>query len=1242
LSDFAHLHVHSEFSLLDGVGRLERLVAQAKALDMAAIALTDHGVLYGAIDFYSEAQSAGLKPIIGCEVYVAPGSRTDRRGKTDGSPQHLVLLAQDDAGYRNLVQLVTKAHLEGFYYKPRVDKELLAAHSQGLMCLSACASGEVPRLIQSGDPEGARKAAAWYRDVYGKENYVIELQRHDGLEWLDDINRELIAIARELDLAIVATNDVHYVEPSDARSQDLLLCIQTNATVDDPKRMRMTGTSYYLKSPAEMRALFAEVPEALGTSLAIAERCDLKLKFDRVHLPQFDLPEGYTPETYLEKLCREGLKKRYPRLTPEVDERLRYELQVIKETGFAQYILIVWDMVAFARKQGIMCGPRGSAAGALVLYLIGISDVDPVANNLTFERFLNIERKEMPDVDMDFADDRRDEVIEYVTQKYGRDHVSQIITFGTLGAKAAIRDVGRARGLPFGDVDRVAKLVPTLPVGITIEQALADNPDLKRLHDEDEVVRSLIADARSIEGIARHASTHAAGVVISKDPLSEIVPLQHTTRNDSAVMSQYPMGAVAKIGLLKMDFLGLANLTILGRTLEIIKRTRGITIDLLRLPQDDAKTFAMLGRGETVGVFQVEGRGMTQYLRELRPTSIADVAAMIALYRPGPMNNIPHYIARKHGDEPVEYPHPLLEEVLRDTYGVLTYQDQVLQVLRRVAGYSLGQADIVRKAMGKKVRALMEKEQPRFLQGARKNGVSEADALVIWELLEPFAGYGFNRAHACCYAMVAYQTAYLKANYPAEYMVAVLLAGSGNTEKVVTAIAEARRLSIVVLPPDVNRSEVHFAIEDNGGTPAIRWGLAAIKNVGESAVQPMIAARAQGPFASIDDLCQRVDLRGTNKRVLESMVKAGAFDGLGRRAQLLAVLDRLLAVAQKNHQASDAGQTSLFDVLPVEPESVAITLPEVSEAASTERLAWEKELLGLYLSDHPMQRAAAALLDKVTAQMAELSEDLVGQRVTVGGMLRQLRPLVTKKKDAMIAAALEDLTGTVDLVAFPRTYEKTRDVWLADRVVLVKGKLDVREERYQVVVDEIEPFEVDAEDEPRVAARVASPPTVAVPANGGGPSPRPTANVVAPDVAVTVRVAPSREASNGSGLGNGSNGSGPNGHGANGHGATGAADSNGHGASARRRLVLRLRRSADGGEDVKLLNQIGVILRDHAGGSDSVELIISGADRPRVELEWPDLKIRWDRQLKRSLDDVLGPDAVRLETPDEAERAVVT
>jgi DNA polymerase III subunit alpha len=1058
--DFSHLHVHSEYSLLDGFGRTDALARHARELGMDALALTDHGVMYGSIDFYTAAKDAGIKPIIGVEAYVAPHSRLDKRPKIDVSPYHLVLLAADHTGYRNLIHLTTKAHTEGFYYRPRIDRDLLAQHSAGLICLSACLAGEVPRHIRQGDLKAAREVASWHREVFGPDRYYLELQEHD-VEEQRVVNRELIAIGRDLGLKTVATNDVHYIRPEDLAAQDLLLCIQTNTTLDDPKRMRMDTNTFYLRSPDEMLRYFGEVPEALRSTREIVEKCNLHLDFNRLHLPQFDIPDGHTPDSYLEHLCREGMRERYPSAAQVVEERLRYELDVIRQTGFALYILIVWDIVAFARQRNIVYGPRGSAAGALVCYLLGISNVDPIGNNLTFERFLNIERKEMPDIDMDFADDRRDEMIEYVAQKYGRDHVAQIITFGTLGAKAAIRDAGRAMGMAFADTDRVAKLIPTLPVGMTISKSMEDIAELQRLYDQDQIVRQLIDAAKSVEGVNRHASTHAAGVVISRDPLTEYVPLQLTSRDGKGVMSQYHAYNLAKIGLLKMDFLGLTNLTILGRAVEIIREQRNIDLDLTRIPQDDPKAFALLGSGETVGLFQLEGRGMTQYMRELKPTTVADVAAMIALYRPGPMGNIPHYVDRKHGREPISYPHPLLEETLQDTYGVLTYQDQVLQVLRRVAGYSLGQADIVRRAMGKKIKALMDEEQPRFLSGCKANGLNDVEALRIWELLEPFAGYGFNRAHAACYAQLAYQTAYLKANYPVEYMVAVMRSAMGNSDRIVLAVNECRRLGITVLRPDVNRSEVGFSVEtvrvDDQLRQGIRFGLAAVKNVGESAVEPIVAARSSGgPFASLDDFSHRVDVRGLNKRVLESLVKAGAFDDFGQRGQILAVLDQVVSAAQAAQRAADVGQGSLFELMPVHSPAVAINLPNVSDVPTKEKLAWEKELLGLYFSEHPTQRIQARLASMVSCWCGEINEEWTGQKVTIGGTIASVRSLVTKKRDAMATAVLEDATGTIEIVAFPRVFEKTRDAWIEEQLVIVTGKVEVREERFQVVAESAE------------------------------------------------------------------------------------------------------------------------------------------------------------------------------------------
>ena len=1241
MSDFAHLHVHSEYSLLDGLGRVDALLKRAKELGMDALALTDHGVLYAAIDFYLAARELGMKPILGLEAYVAPGSRLERRGRGEDRPHHLTLLARDLTGYRNLVQLTTKAHLEGFYYRPRVDRELLAQHAEGLICLSGCASAEIPRLLFAGDVEAARRAAAGWLDLYGRDSFYMELQRHDWPE-LDEVNRHILGIARDLGVGVVATNDVHYVRREDARVQDLLLCIQTGTTVDDPKRLRMQGDTYYLRSPEEMRELFAEVPEALSSSLRIAEQCNLSFDFGRVQLPEFPIPEGYTPDTYLEKLCREGLKRRYNRLTPEVDKRLRYELSVIEKTGFALYILIVWDIVRFAQERGIPFGPRGSAAGSIVLYCLGISDVDPIANRLVFERFLNIERREMPDVDMDFADDRRDEMIEYVTRKYGRDHVAQIITFGTLGAKAAIRDTGRALGMPFGDVDRVAKLIPALPLHITIDQAMEEQPQLKELYASDEAVRQLVDLAKGVEGVVRHASTHAAGVVISRDPLAEVTPLQPIAKGEG-VMTQYHMNALSKIGLLKMDFLGLANLTILRRALEIIRQTRGLELDLRSLPQDDERTFEMLSRGETVGIFQLEGSGMTRYLVELKPNSVADLCAMIALYRPGPMANIPHYIARKHGQEEISYPHPLVEDLLKDTYGVLTYQDQVLQVLQRAAGYSLGQADLVRKAMGKKIRALMEKEQPRFVKGCLKNGLTREDADRLWELLEPFAGYGFNRSHAACYAQVAYQTAYLKANYPAEYMVAVLSSAMGNTDKVTVAAAEARRLDIPVLGPDVNRSAVDFGIEADYRQRPIRFGLGAIKNVGESAVQPIIAARQEGgPFKSLDDFCSRVDVKTLNKRVLESLVKAGALDCFGRRNQLLAVLDRIIGVAQQTQRAQEVGQASLFDFLPVEEHehASAVLLPDIPEVPSKEKLAWEKELVGVYVSEHPLQRVARALEGTVIT-CGDVDEELVGKKVRLAGMVRGLKQLMTKRREPMAAATLEDLHGTVEIVVFPRVYERTRELWEEDAILVVAGKVDSRDERLQVVVDSAEPYQVPGEDADAGAEQageggLVEPGRAAAGRAGELARPRANGNGRGPHLEEAGGIASARDAARAAKEHAGAELAAatavPNGKAK----ATRSRDEpaekanggrSGH-AQAPRRLALIFTRSDDGKEDVARFHRLHELLCSHAGGSDSLAIRLVAEGQPTVELEMAGFAVRYNPQLARELKQLLGEGSV--------------
>ena len=1225
-SQFAHLHVHSEFSLLDGLCRVDKLLKRAKELGMSSLALTDHGVMYAAIDFYNAAKELDMQAIVGLEAYVAPNSRFDRKGRgAEERPNHLTLLAKDAVGYRNLVKLTTKSHLEGFYYKPRVDKELLAEHRDGIVALSGCASGEITRLLFNGNRDRAKETAAEYLDLYGRGNFYMEIQRHDWPE-LDVVNKEIVAIARELDVPLVATNDVHYIRREDARSQDVLLCIQTGTTLDDSKRMRMLGDTYYLRSPEEMAELFAETPDALSSTLEIAEKCHLKFDFGRVQLPDFPIPDGFTPDTYLEKLSREGLRRRYSPLTKEAEERLAYELDVIKRTGFSLYILIVWDIVRYARDRGIPFGPRGSAAGAITLYCLGISDVDPLANRLVFERFLNNERHEMPDVDMDFADDRREEMIDYVTEKYGRERVAQIITFGTLGAKAAIRDVGRAMAMPFGDVDRVAKLVPTLPLHITIEQAIADQPQLKEMYETDESVKRLIDTARGVEGVVRHASTHAAGVVISKDPLDEVAPLQNIAKGEG-VMTQYTMNALAKIGLLKMDFLGLANLSILRRSLEIVNQRRGLELDLRNFPQDDERTYEMLGRGETVGVFQLEGSGMTRYLVELRPSNMGDLASMIALYRPGPMANIPQYVARKHGDEPITFPHPILEETLRDTYGVLTYQDQVLYVLQRAAGYSLGQADIVRKAMGKKVRAIMEKEQPKFIAGCLQNGITEDEAAHLWELLEPFAGYGFNRAHAACYAQVAYQTAYLKANYPAEYMCAVLSSAMGTTERVTIASAEARRLGVEVRGPDVNRSVVDFSIEADHRVQAIRFGLGAIKNVGEAAISLLIDERKKnGPFQSLDDLCARADFKALNKRVLESLIKAGALDAFGRRSQLLAVIDQIVGVAQSVQRAQEIGQGSLFDFMSTSEPAASIHLPDVPETPMKEKLGWEKELLGVYVSEHPFERVASALADTITVTCGDIDGDLTGQKVTVAGIVRGLRHLVTKKRTAMAAATLEDLTGTIELVVFPKTFEKTRDLWVEDAILILDGKIDSRNDQLQLIVESAE--EYDASGKIEADSEAARPPSGSAAAGAGFGRAQPAR---APDAGRPAESAARPVAARNGGGSGGGNGNGHgNGHG-NGKGNVSAAGSgNGKpGEAAPRQVTLTFVRGSDPQADLARFQRVHDLLSGGADGNDRVTLVIVADGQPNVEMSGR--QIRCDGQLKRQLAKELGEECVRVE-----------
>jgi DNA polymerase-3 subunit alpha len=1049
---FTHLHVHTEYSLLDGLCSVPQLISRAKELGMDSLAITDHGAMYGVIEFYLAAKEAGVKPILGCEFYVAPLGRHSRE-PADKNPYHLILLAKDKDGYQNLIQLTTRSHLEGFYYRPRVDRELLAEHHEGLVALSACLQGEIPRLILEGRAAEARRAALWYKEMFG--DFYLELQRHPIPE-LERINAELIAIGDELGIPLVAANDVHYVLKGDAYSHELLLCIQTNSTIYDEKRM-VLGDSFYLRSEEEMEELFSDVPQALENSQLIAEMCHLELEFGRLLLPEVTTPRGKTADDCLGEFCREGLARRYPEVPAEVAERLDYELEVIRKTNFANYFLVVWDLISFAKDREILFGVRGSAAASLVLYCLGVTDIDPLENRLVFERFLNIERKEMPDIDLDFQDDRRDEVISYAAQKYGHDRVAQIITFGTFGARAALRDVGRALGMPYGAVDRVARLIP-FGMNMTLERALEENRELANLYYGDETARQLVDGAKRVEGIARHASTHAAGVVISKEPLTHYIPLQRPTKADGGAiaMTQFPMEAIAEIGLLKMDILGLVNLTILGKTREIIAQTRGIEIDLNRIPLDDAKTFELLSSGETTGVFQLEGVGMRRFVKELKPSSFSDIAAMIALYRPGPMQHIPSFIKAKHGLQPIHFPHPALSQILEETYGVIVYQDQVLLIVQAFAGYSLGQADIFRKAMGKKIPEVMRRERKNFIAGARRMGFSPELAKEVFDLIEPFAGYAFNKAHSVSYAMIAYQTAYLKANYPAEYMTAVLTMNMGQPEKIASAIAECHRLAIPVLPPDINRSSATFAIE-NGG---IRFGLAAVKNVGSGAVRPLIAAREQGEFKSIEDLCRRADLRAINRRALESLIKVGALDPLGHSGALLSSIDRIMSLAQREQRLQETGQSTMFDLW---GESVPLPMPalelEGSDVSLKEKLAWEKELLGVYLSEHPFSRAAQKLAPLTTALCGQIDEEMVGQGVVTAGMVSSVRQLFTREGRPFVSATLEDIDGGIEVTAWPEVYQRTKELWIEGNILLVEGKVRARGERVQLSCERVRQYQ---------------------------------------------------------------------------------------------------------------------------------------------------------------------------------------
>ena len=1078
---FVHLHCHSEYSLLDGLARIPQLVSRAKELGQPAVALTDHGVMYGAIEFWQAATDVGVKPIIGMESYLAKGRMTEKLPGEESKPYHLLLLAKDLTGYKNLLKLASLAQLEGFYYKPRVDKETLAAHAQGLICTTGCMAAEIPRLLaEDHDLAKAKKEIGWYYEVFGAENFFFELQDH-AIPELRQLNKALGDLAPHFNARFLATNDVHYVNANEATPHDVLLCIQTQKLVTDPNRMKMSDGSYYLKSRAEMEVALGHFPGALDNTLLVAEMCDVNLKTKGYHLPLYEVPAGHTAETYLRQICVAGLRSRYGSRAddPAIQQRLDYELSVIHQMGFDAYFLIVWDLCQFALSKDIWWNVRGSGAGSIVAYTCGITNLDPLRNSLIFERFLNPGRISMPDIDIDYPDDRRSEMIEYAVQKYGKDNVAQIITFGTMGARAAIRDIGRAMDIPLPEVDKIAKLVPSGPK-VKLKDAF-ENKEFKDLYDSQPHVRKLVDTAGQLEGVNRHASTHAAGVVISDKPLVEYVPLNRPTKDADTsalgVVTQFPMEIIEKIGLLKVDFLGLATLTIMRYACDLIEKRHGVHYELTNIPfirrpddpVEDAqvkKLFDLLGTGYVDGIFQVESEGMRKVLTSMKPSEFEHVIAVVALYRPGPMDYIPTYINRMHGKEPVTYHHPDLEPILKETFGIFVYQEQIIQIATKMAGYSPGEADQIRKAVGKKIQAEIARHRQLFIEGSIKNGYSAAVAEAVYGDIEFFANYGFNKAHAADYAMITCQTAYLKAHYPVEYMTALLSVSKNDTGKVALYTADARRMGIPVLPPDVNRSGLDFTIETDDrfarpttddrppsldGRHAIRFGMAAIKNVGEGAVQVLLDARTKGGlFKSLDDFAHRVDLRIVGKRAMECLVKVGALDQFAPRGRLLGSedkqegLDAIMNASAAHFRAEELGQLSLFGG-GGSAGFESVVLPKVkTEIERKKMLAWEKELIGLYVSDHPLQPVMNEIQQVVTCYSQELTEEMDGKGVTMAGVVTNIRPYQTKKGDPMGFVSLEDLQGHLELVLFPKTW-KEASKWLAlEQIIVVRGKVDAK------------------------------------------------------------------------------------------------------------------------------------------------------------------------------------------------------
>ena len=1254
---FAHLHTHTEYSMLDGLSRIDSLVERTKELGMDSLAITDHGGMYGAIDFYQHAKSEGIRPIIGCEMYVAHGSRHERN-PNERSPFHMTVLAKNDIGYRNLVKLVTTSHLEGFYYRPRVDRDILKQHSDGLVVMSGCASGELPILLSQGRMDEARAVASWYREVF--DDYYLEFMRHGDIPELPQINKGLLEVHRDLDIPLVATNDSHYVRKEDAPLQDILICIHTNTNIEDETRLRMEEDSYYLTSPQEMADLFADLPEAVANTRIVAEKCDLNIDFSQLRLPRFHVPGDMAPFEYLSKLCWDGLARRIPNAGDEEKDRLRYELEVIRQTSFDNYFLVVWDIARFVAERDILFAVRGSAAGSLTLYCLGVTDINPLPYRIVFERFLNLERKEMPDIDMDFQDDRREEVINYMVNKYGREHVAHIITFGTLGARAAIRDVGRALAVPYADVDRVARMIPTR-LGTTLESAQKEpNSELAEAVSVDETIRNLVETAQGLEGVTRHSSTHAAGIVISEQPLDEVVPLQRPQKagetSSLAMTTQYAMAPVAALGLLKMDFLGLVNLTVLDKARRLIANTRGIRFDLPDIPLDDANAFKLLSDGETVGIFQLEGSGMTRNIKELKPSAIGDVAAMIALYRPGPMEHISTFIDAKHGRSSVSYIHPQLQDILEDTYGVIVYQDQVLQIAQAVAGYTLGEADMFRKAMGKKMPEIMAQEKERFLSGARRQGFDGQLAQQVFSLIEPFAGYAFPKAHSVSYGLISYWTAYLKANYTPEYMVSLLNSFVGHSDRITSAVAECRRLNIPVLPPSLSRGQTDFTIElDEDGLPAVRFGMGAVKNVGSAAVNAVLESREDtGPFETIEQMCRDSDLGGLNRKTLECLVKVGALDEFGDRAALLESVDRILTLAQSEASLRNSNQSSMFDLFgeSVPTPLAKIDLPD-SQATSREKDEWEHELMGVSLSSMGALGSLIASADSEHVVFkSEIEPGLAGSKISLVGQIATVTRRFTRKNAPFIIANLALMDGQIEVFVWEEQIQSTGDLWVEGRMVTVAGTVRVREDHVSISCTAAEEFAPDAEaaetaqrrPTPPVPDAEPSPPPVQAsdpepsppPVSDTEPSPPPVqASDIEPEPPAPPRQATPEIADEDI--------------------PYDAASVRANGASAPptetpvppvetaapavedpaqaptlahskvavpQRLNLRLRQSDNAVDDQMMLDDVKRILLEYMG-TDEVTLEIA-ADGHIYRMEWPPIRVHASDELAEKLTEVMG------------------